>query len=116
MLNLNAIPDGTGPLSVDRVTPTTLEPAGPDTSAQVEALRDSAQSFEAAFIAQMLNFSGLTEALTSGEGQMASAFSSFFLEALAQDIAEDGGFGMADTLYDSLQSRLDDGATPGLSL
>lgn len=81
-----------------------------EVSVQEQRLKDTAQSFEAAFIAQMLTFSGLADSMTSGEGQMASAFSSFFIEALADDMAESGAFGLADKLYTSLQDRALNGA------
>lgn len=68
-------------------------------------LKETAQSFEAAFISQMLTFSGLGDAMTSGEGQMASAFTSFFLESLAEDMAEQGAFGLADKLYNALSEQ-----------
>lgn len=77
-------------------------------SADSEALKSVAQDFEAAFIAQMLNHSGLSEAMTSGEGKMASAFGSFYLEQLANQMAADGGFGMADNIYKQLERYASD--------
>lgn len=79
-----------------------------------DALRAVAKDFEAAFIAQMLQHSGLTESLTSGEGKMASAFGSFYVEQLAEKIADDGGFGMADAIYKQLERY--DAPTDDLSI
>ena len=77
-------------------------------SADSDALKSVAQDFEAAFIAQMLTHSGLSEAMTSGEGKMASAFGSFYLEQLANQMAADGGFGMADPIYKQLEQYATD--------
>lgn len=75
-----------------------------------DALKAVAADFEAAFIAQMLTHSGLADALTSGEGKMASAFGSFFVEQLAEQMSEMGGIGMADSIYKQL-SRYEQGET-----
>lgn len=80
--------------------------AGPKTKT---ALQDAASDFEAAFIAQMLTHSGLAESLTSGEGQMASAFGTFFIEHLAADMAQSGGLGLADSIYKQLERYDQDG-------
>ena len=65
-------------------------------------LRQSAQDFEASFIAQMLTFSGLDKALTAGGGEEVSAFTSFYIESFAEQIAEKGGFGLADNFYNQM--------------
>jgi Rod binding domain-containing protein len=72
-------------------------------SGEDAALREVAQDFEAAFIAQMLTHSGLSEALTSGEGSMASAFGTFYVEQLAEQMTESGGIGMAEKIYSRLK-------------
>lgn len=79
-------------------------------SADSDALMQVAKDFEAAFIAQMLNHSGLSEAMTAGEGKMASAFGSFYLEQLANKMADDGGFGMAESIYTQLERYASDAA------
>ena len=65
-------------------------------------LRVAAQDFEAAYIAQMLTFSGLDKALTAGGGEEVSAFTSFYIESFADQIAENGGFGLAENFYNRL--------------
>ena len=70
-------------------------------------IRQSAQDFEASFIAQMLTFSGLDEALTAGGGEEASAFTSFYIQGLAEQIAEQGGFGLADNFYGQMLKMSD---------
>jgi|GEM_PF-5562843 len=67
-----------------------------------EQLRKSARDFEATFIAQMLTFSGLDKSLTSGGGEEVAAFTSFFIESLADQIADNGGFGLAENFYNRL--------------
>lgn len=68
-----------------------------------DALKAVAKDFETAFIAQMLTHSGLAESLTSGEGKMAAAFGSFYVEQLAERMADQGGIGMADSIYKQLE-------------
>lgn len=65
-------------------------------------LRQAAKDFEASYIAQMLTFSGLAKALTAGDGQGADAFASFYVEKIAQSVAEKGGFGLAEGIYQHL--------------
>lgn len=65
-------------------------------------LRQSAQDFEASYIAQMLTFSGLDKALMSGGGEDVAAFASFYIESFAAEIAEKGGFGLADNFYEQM--------------
>ena len=83
----------------------TVKPAlaSVETDADKAALKAVAKDFEAAFIAQMLTHSGLAESLTSGEGKMASAFGSFYVEQLAERMADQGGIGMADSIYKQLE-------------
>lgn len=68
-------------------------------------IKQAAQEFEAAYISQMLTFSGLGDALVSGEDNMASAFTGFFIEALSEDLAETGAFGLADKFYTQFKSK-----------
>ncbi len=64
---------------------------------------EKAREFEAVFVAQMLNFSGLDDALKGDSGFGGDAFSSMLLEQYAQKIVEKGGFGLADRIYDQLK-------------
>lgn len=68
-------------------------------AADTDAMRQAAKDFEASYIAQMLTFSGLDKALTTGGGEDMSAFTSFYIQSFAEDIAESGGFGLADKFY-----------------
>lgn len=65
----------------------------------------AAQDFEAAFIGQMLKHSGFGQALTKTGGEAVSAFTDFYIENIADDIAAKGGFGLAEHFYKSLISK-----------
>ena len=64
--------------------------------------RKTARDLEAVFIAQMLAHTGLDDALTKNGGQNMDAFSSFYLEALSTEMAEQGGFGLAEQFYEQM--------------
>lgn len=68
-------------------------------------LRQAAEDFEAAFISQMLKFSGLGEALTKGGGEDVAAFTDFYIENFAEKIVDNGGFGLADRFYGKLAAK-----------
>jgi len=68
-------------------------------------LRQAAEDFEAAFISQMLKFSGLGEALTKGGGEDVAAFTDFYIENYAEKIVDKGGFGLADRFYEKLAAK-----------
>ncbi|PHR91177.1 MAG: hypothetical protein COA69_11685 [Robiginitomaculum sp.] len=65
----------------------------------------SAKDFEAAFISQMLTYSGFAKALTASGGEDVASFSQFYMEAIAEDLAEGGGFGLADQIYESIVKK-----------
>jgi Rod binding domain-containing protein len=97
-------------LPISRLLPDSVRPStelssasavSPEQKKEME-LRQSAQDFEAAYIAQMLTFSGLDKALTSGGGEEVAAFTSFYIESFADQIAEKGGFGLAENFYERL--------------
>ena len=83
-----------------------LAPAAPQAPISDE-MRQAAQDFEASYIAQMLTFSGLGKALTTGGGEDMSAFTSFYIQSFADDIAENGGFGLAEQFYDHMKKVSD---------
>jgi len=87
----------------------TLEPAKfTENNASADSVKDAdlraaAKDFEAAFIGQMLKFSGLGDALVKGGGEDVGAFTDFYIEKFAEDLAEDGGFGLQDKFYQKLK-------------
>jgi len=70
-----------------------------------ERIMEKAREFEAVFVAQMLKYSGMGDALSSNSGFGGDAFSSMLLEQYAGKIVENGGFGLAERIYDQLRER-----------
>ncbi len=66
-------------------------------------LRETAEKFEASFIAQMLKHGGLAKALTTTGGKDTEAFTTFYIEQLANKVVDNGGFGLADNIYEQLR-------------
>lgn len=85
-------------------------PAQPD-GARREALMENAKAFEATFVAQMLTHSGFSEALSSNGGFGGEAFSSLLVEQYAEKLVDQGGFGLAEKIYEQLLSK--DGGNVG---
>jgi Rod binding domain-containing protein len=73
------------------------EAPGGKTRKQIE---HTARQFEAAFIAQMLApmFEGSEASAPFGGGAGETAFKSFLMEAVAEQMARAGGLGLADDL------------------
>ncbi|PZQ49882.1 MAG: flagellar biosynthesis protein FlgJ [Rhodovulum sulfidophilum] len=77
--------------------------AAPDPDA---AARDAAEAFEASFLAEMLKASGLNETSAAfGGGAGEDAFASFLTEQYANKLAERGGAGLAERIFDALKAR-----------
>lgn len=102
ILAKTAKPVGARDLSKAQDAPVSKEAGAPDVDPKAWG---AAQKFEAAFISQMLNHSGLAEALTGSGGEAVSSFSQFYLENLAQKITEDGGFGLAEKIYNNIKQK-----------
>lgn len=79
--------------------------AAPTPPAVDERIMEKAREFEAVFVAQMLNYSGMGKALSSNAGFGGDAFSSMLLEQYAGKIVANGGFGLADRIYEQLRER-----------
>lgn len=73
----------------------------PDSKENDEAW-EMAKKFEAAFISQMLVHSGFAKALTSSGGEDVAGFSQFYMESLAKDMSDAGGFGIAEDIYSNM--------------
>ena len=69
-------------------------------------LRKTAQEFESVFIAEMLSHAGFDKALSQESGYGGEAFSRMLVETYAEDLAEKGGFGLADQIYKQLKGQL----------
>lgn len=88
--------DIAAPLLVPTI-PTAARPA------QDDPLRAKATELEAAFLAEMLQFAGLGTARDGfGGGIGEEQFSSFLRQEQAQLMAERGGIGLAESLFNAL--------------
>ena len=81
-----------------------IEPLGAAASAEAR-LRQTAQDLEGAFLTEMLKHAGLAEAFGAQETGEGDAFAGFLLEALSDQIIEQGGLGLADRFYAELSAR-----------
>lgn len=86
---------------------TPIEPlVGTRTTTSDKALMAAAKKLEATFLAQMLKSAGLSEsrdAFGGGEGE--DQFSSFMLDAHAEQMVEAGGIGLAESLFEALKEQ-----------
>ncbi len=80
-------------------------PTRPPETGEREDIQKTAREFETVFIAQMLQFSGLAKALTTGGGESVESFTQFYLEELARDITNNGGFGIADKIANYMKMK-----------
>lgn len=70
------------------------------------SLRDVAIQLEATFLAEMLKSAGLGESQGGFNGGIGEdQFSSFLNQAYAQRLAEIGGVGLSDAIFESLLER-----------
>lgn len=71
-----------------------------------DPLHRAAEAFEAAFLAEMLRHTGLgriPESFNGGAGE--AAFSGTLIQEYANQIAAQGGVGLAEQIYRSLAAR-----------
>lgn len=76
-----------------------------DKTARDAQLRDQAREFEAVFIGQMLKHTGLTEAIGGDSGYGGEAFSNMLTEQYAGELLDNGGFGLAEEIYQQLVEK-----------
>ncbi|WP_419738438.1 rod-binding protein [Ruegeria sp.] len=88
------------------IPPLQLMPPPP--SAQ-DRLQAAAVELEAAFLAEMLKSAGLGKARNSfGGGAGEDQFSSFLVQQQARQMAQSGGVGLSELLFQSLMENSDD--------
>jgi len=92
---------------------TTL-PASPPTAippADLSRLRIAAEQLEAGFLAEMLKAAGLDRPAEGGFGGGAGEehYASFLIDAQAQALVRAGGIGLAESLFEALKGRIDNG-------
>lgn len=81
---------------------------GPMTTDTVR-LRKVATELEASFLAEMLTAAGLGKSPDGfGGGAGEDQFSSFLVREQAQALAERGGIGLAETIFNALKEKQDD--------
>ena len=74
-----------------------------------EAMRAAATKLEANFLAEMLKHAGLGEmegAFSGGVGE--EQFASFLRQEQSQLMAEAGGIGLAETIFEAMKAREDE--------
>ncbi|WDI31548.1 rod-binding protein [Hyphococcus flavus] len=77
----------------------------PEATRRDEEIRAKAKEFEAVFIAEMLSHAGLDKAVSENSGHGGEAFSRMLVEAYAEQLADKGGFGLADQIYRQLKGQ-----------
>lgn len=86
--------------------PTALRPDRPARGADEAAERKTAQAFEAAFLAEMLKHTGINSTPeTGGGGAGEDAFASFLTGEYARLIAERGGIGLAEQIFNAIHQK-----------
>lgn len=79
------------------------------TATSEAALRGAAQKLEATFLAEMLKAAGLGESRSAfGGGEGEDQFSSFLVQAQAEEMVAAGGIGLAEALFNALKDREND--------
>lgn len=83
--------------------PLLAQVATPPKPAQTTVLRDKAMELEAAFLAEMLSYTGLGKgSLSFGGGIGEDQFASFLRGEQAKLMVKKGGIGLAETIFDAL--------------
>lgn len=86
--------------------PTALQKAKPAPDALEKAERKTAQAFEAAFLSEMLKHTGLNRTPeTGGGGAGEDAFASFLTGEYARLLAERGGIGLAEQIFNAIHQK-----------
>lgn len=75
-------------------------------------IRETAEAFEASFLAQMLKpmFEGLSTEAPFGGGEAEATWRSFLVEAMAKQTARAGGVGLADSVMAEMMRMQEMGA------
>lgn len=96
-------------MSLPIVTPATLPPTAspavtPPAATATARMRETAEAFEASFMAQMLKpmFEGLSTDGLFGGGEAESTWRGFLVEAMAKQTVRAGGIGLADQVVSQM--------------
>lgn len=92
-------------MTIDSITTV----ASPVLDGRDAKLRQAARDLEASFLAEMLKSTGVGAAPGDfGGGAGEEHFSSFLREAQAREMAQAGGVGLAESLFEALKARAND--------
>ncbi|WP_299664373.1 rod-binding protein [uncultured Ruegeria sp.] len=73
-----------------------------------ERLREASVELEATFLAEMLKSAGLGQARVSfGGGAGEDQFSSFLIQQQARQMAQTGGIGLSEVLFNAMMEKSD---------
>ncbi len=70
-----------------------------------DTILEQAKEFEAVFVAQMLKHSGFEKALSADSGFGGENYASLLLNQYAAKIVDNGGFGLAEKIYEQLKAK-----------
>ncbi len=88
------------------LTPLVNPADSPARSGRAQELREVAKAFEASFLSEMLKSSGLGKGRSEfGGGAGEDAFSSMMVDEQARLMAEQGGIGLSEQIFNSLWAR-----------
>ncbi|MBN9480694.1 MAG: rod-binding protein [Bordetella sp.] len=87
-------------------------PARPGQTQNLEAMRRTAEAFEASFLSQMMKpmFEGLSTEAPFGGGAGEAAWRGFLVDAMAQQTVKSGGVGLADSVLAQMIKMQEQGA------
>jgi len=87
-------------------------PARPEQTQNQEAMRRTAEAFEASFLSQMMKpmFEGLSTEAPFGGGAGEAAWRGFLVDAMAQQTVKAGGVGLADSVLAQMIKMQEQGA------
>lgn len=87
-------------------------PALPGQPQNLEAMRRTAEAFEASFLSQMMKpmFEGLSTEAPFGGGAGEAAWRGFLVDAMAQQTVKAGGVGLADSVLAQMIKMQEQGA------
>ena len=87
-------------------------PGRPERPQNLEALRRTAEAFEASFLSQMMKpmFEGLSTEAPFGGGAGEAAWRGFLVDAMAQQTVKAGGVGLADSVLARMIKMQEQGA------
>lgn len=83
----------------------TATSAAPEKPARDEVMLERAKEFESVFVAQMLKHSGFEKALSADSGFGGENYASLLLNQYAAKIVDNGGFGLAEKIYEQLKAK-----------